>query len=108
MPGRIRPLPRRRKHYIAHWREFRNLTQEQLASRLGMSAAQLSRIENLKQPYTQDFLEAAAEALNTDPASLIMRDPTDEDAIWSIWDQAKPGERRQIMDIVRVITKTGT
>jgi hypothetical protein len=36
-----------------------------------------------------------------------MRDPTDPDAIWSIWDQAKPGQRRQIVEIAKTLVKTG-
>jgi len=73
-----------------------------------MSAAQLSRIETGRQPYTQDLLEACAGALRTDPASLLMRDPSDPEAIWSVWDQAKPGERRQIVEVARTLIKTGT
>jgi transcriptional regulator with XRE-family HTH domain len=94
----------RRRHFIRAWREHRGLTQEQLADRLGTTKANISRIENLRQGYTQDFLEACADALMTDPASLIMRDPSDEEAFWSIWDQAKPGQRRQIEAIVRALT----
>lgn len=65
-------------------------------------------LENGKRGYTQETLEAIADALQTDVASLLMRDPTDPDAIWSIWDNAKPGERRMIIDIARTVTKTGT
>ena len=104
-----RRFPRRQqrlKTFIRSWREHRRLTQDQLADRLDISKAQLSRIENGQQPYSQDFLEACAEALGTDPASLIMRDPDDPDAIWSIWDTAKPGVRRQIVEIARTLTGT--
>lgn len=73
-----------------------------------MSTAQLSRIESGVQPYTQDVLESAAEALRTDPASLIMRDPEADEPIWSIWDQAQPGERRQIVEVAKALTKTGS
>lgn len=65
-------------------------------------------LENGKRAYTQQTLEAVAEALQTDVASLLMRDPTDPDAIWSIWDNAKPGERQMIVDIAKTVTKTGT
>lgn len=83
------------------------MTQEALANRLDMSAAQLSRVEQGGQPYTQDVLEAIAHALQTDPASLIMRRPGD-DEMWSLWDQAKPGVRVQLMEIAKTLTKTGT
>ncbi|KQZ00871.1 hypothetical protein ASD45_08390 [Pseudolabrys sp. Root1462] len=102
-----KPSARRRKTFIREWREFRDLTQDRLAERLEMSKAQLSRIETGLQPYSQDFLEACADALGTDPASLIMRNPTDEDSIWTIWDQAKPGTRRQIIEIAKTLNKTG-
>lgn len=99
----------RQKTFIREWRDFRNLSQEALGERMGTSGGSISRIETGEQPYTQDTLEALAEALNTDPASLLMRDPTDGDAIWSVWDQAKEGDRRKIVDIAKTIVgKTGT
>lgn len=102
------PRPRFRRTYIAQWRDHRNLTQEQLAERLEMTQSHLSMLENGKRGYTQETLEAVAHALQTDVASLLMRDPTDPEAIWSIWDNAKPGERRMIVDIAKTVTKTGT
>lgn len=98
----------RRRTFIREWREHRGLTQEQLANRLDTSVASISRIETGTQPYTQDTLEALADALMTDPASLIMRNPADQEAIWSLWERAKPGERKMIVDIARTVTKTGT
>jgi transcriptional regulator with XRE-family HTH domain len=99
----------RRRTYIKQWRVFRGLSQEALGERLGTSGGSISRIENGQQPYTQDTLEALADALMTDPASLLMRNPTDEDAIWSVWENAKEGDRRKIVDIAKtIIGKTGT
>lgn len=108
MPKRIAlQKPRnRRKTFFKEWREFRGLTQEQLAGRLETSVASISRIESGTQPYTQDVLEALAEALTTDPASLIMRNPAAPEAMWSIWDQAKQGERQLIEELARSVVKT--
>ena len=111
MPPRIgfkRPK-QRRPTFFKQWRTHRGLSQERLAERLETSVASVSRIESGKQPYTQDYLEVLAVALQTDPASLIMRDPLDPDAMWSIWDNAKQGERKRILDIARtIVKKTGT
>jgi len=96
----------RLRHFIREWRLHRGLTQEMLADRLETTKANISRIESLKQGYTQDFLEACADALLTDTASLIMRDPTDPEGMWSIWDQAKPAERRQIIEIAKTLIRT--
>jgi len=97
-----------RKTYIRQWRDHRNLTLEQLADRLDVTPSYLSMLERAQRGYTQDTLEAIAEALQTDVASLLMRNPADPDAIWSVWDQAKPGEKRMIVDIAKTIVKTGT
>ncbi len=52
------------------------MTQEQLAERLHTTKANISRIENLRQGYTQDFLEACADVLATGPAALLSQDPS--------------------------------
>lgn len=100
--------PRLRRTFIREWRVHRGLTLEQLADRVGTTHASLSRIERAIQPYSQELLEGLAEALATDPASLLMRDPTDPEGMWSIWDQAKPGQRRMIVEVARTVVKTGT
>lgn len=98
----------RRRTFFKEWRVHRGLSQEQLADRLETSVASISRIESGSQPYTQDVLEALAEALMTDPASLLMRNPDDPEAMWSIWEQAKKGERQLIEELARSVVKTGT
>lgn len=110
MPKRIayRTKTPRRRTFFRQWREHRGFTQEQLAERLETSVASISRLESGTQPYTQDVLEALADALHTDPASLIMRNPADPEAMWSIWDQAKSGERQLIEELARSVVKTGT
>lgn len=80
MSNRIGDPKRRRRHFIKEWRKFRGLTQAELAESLDTTAASISRIENLEQGYTQDFLEACADALGTHPGVLLMRAPTQADA----------------------------
>lgn len=98
-PAKFRPT------HIRAWRKFRNLTLERLADRLDMTASYLSMLERGERGYTQETIEMIAESLQTDVASLLMRDPTDSGAIWSIWDQAQPSERLQIEDVVRALVR---
>ena len=86
------------------------MTLEGAGEAVGMSHAQLGRIERGLQPYNQALLEALAELYRTEPASLLMRDPTNDDAIWSLWDRAKEGERADIAKYAEFIIrpKTGT
>lgn len=110
MPRRIRGANIRRRHtFLREWREhaFPARSLDDVAEQFDMSAAQLSRIERGLSPYTQDFLELAAGAYGTDPASLLMRRPG-RDEIWSIWQQAGTGQRQTIIEIAKTILKTGT
>lgn len=79
MPARIGNPKRRRRHFIREWREFRELTQEQLADLVHTTKTSISRIEDLKQGYTQDGLEAIADALGTHPSTLLSRPPKPSD-----------------------------
>jgi transcriptional regulator with XRE-family HTH domain len=103
--------PLYRPTFIRQWRDYHNLTLEALADLVGakiggMTHASLSRIERGLQPYSQPVLEAIADVLTDgDVASLLVRDPSDPDPIWPIWDQAKPAQRRIIVDVARTIVK---
>jgi transcriptional regulator with XRE-family HTH domain len=108
MPPIPKPKRQRQPTFLREWREHRQLTQEQLAERIGISQPTLGRIERGKVPYNQDFLEAAAEALATDAASLIMRNPLQEDAIWSVWEGLGPAERQQAIAVIKALKHTGT
>lgn len=86
------------------------MTLERAGEAVGMSHAQLGRIERGLQPYNQELLEALADLYRTDPASLIMRDPTADDPMWSLWDQAQEAERKDTAKYLefRVKSRTGT
>jgi transcriptional regulator with XRE-family HTH domain len=94
--------------FIRQWRKHRGLTLARLADRVGTTHATLSRIERSVQPYNQPLLEAIADALGTDPSSLLIRNPEDPDGIWTIWENAAPGVRRQIIEIAKTLLKTGS
>ncbi|MGH6875936.1 MAG: helix-turn-helix domain-containing protein [Rhizomicrobium sp.] len=79
MPHKIGDSEKRRRHFIREWRVFRGLTQEYLAEQIGATKASISRIENFKQSYTQEILEACAEVLGTHPGVLLMRPPGNAD-----------------------------
>lgn len=99
------------RHFIRQWRKKRGLTLEQLAGRLDVATSSISQLETGKQGYSQPMLEAIADALQTEPASLLMRDPTHEDAIWSIEERLKKvSDSRKLTEILAVVEtmlKTG-
>lgn len=82
-----------------------------MADRMRMNKGALSRIERGERPYSQDFLEAASEILMTDPASLLMRDPSDPEGIWTLWDRVAEVDKPHVSQIVETFArqrKTGT
>lgn len=124
--GRLHPAYMAARHYLRAWREAEGLTLEEVAERIGVlgearresgdvlnapvsiTHASLSRIERGLQPYNQVLLEILAEIYKTDPASLLMRNPNDPEGLWSIHDQLRPVERRQVVEIAKTIKRTGT
>lgn len=52
-------------------RQSRGLTQEQLARKIGVDQAAISRMENGKQRITLEVLGLMAEALGMDPRDLF-------------------------------------
>lgn len=121
-----KPGPR---HFLRAWRKYRDYSLDQvvdmlqtLASereqpfvrqrstvRLGVTKGNLSRIERGHVPYNEFLLELLAEIYQADPASLIMRDPTAPEAIWSLWASIQPPQRDQALRVLETfIKKTGT
>jgi transcriptional regulator with XRE-family HTH domain len=90
---------------IRQWRHHRGLTLEDVAERIDMTPGLVSLVERGLRGYTQDTVEALASAMRTDPAALLTRDPTDPNALWGIWDKAKPGQRKQIMEAAIKVVK---
>jgi transcriptional regulator with XRE-family HTH domain len=108
-------------HFFRQWRKACGLTLEQAADRierasearatnaanfsraLSMTHATLSRVERGRLPYSQGLLEILAEVYRTDRASLIMRDPSEPEGLWSIWEQLRPTERRQALAVLKAL-----
>jgi transcriptional regulator with XRE-family HTH domain len=100
---------RPRRTFFREWRDYRGLTQEQLAERLGTTKGAVSKIENGTSRYNQSSLEAWAEALSCEPADLISRPPPSRDAqsrpsIEDLLKDASPALKNAVITIL----KTGT
>lgn len=106
-PAQMAKKPKQfRRTFIREWRAFRGLTLEQLAARIEpMTPSNLSMLERGQRGYSQITLERIAEALRTDVASLLMRNPSDSEALWSLWERALPGERETITEIAETVMK---
>jgi transcriptional regulator with XRE-family HTH domain len=97
-----------RPHFLRHWREYRGLSQDKLAVVIGVSKATVSRVESGITPYTQDVLEAYAQALEVHPADLLTRPPADPEGLWAIWDQLRPADRPTAAAVLRAFADGAT
>lgn len=96
--GSIIPAMRERgKHFIREWRTYRKLSLRKLADRMESepgvqltSHSNIDRIEKGEQPYTQDIIEAIADALEVSVTELLTVDPS------------KDGE---VVDLLHLINK---
>lgn len=100
----------RPRYYFREWRKHRGLTQEQLGERVDMTASSISQLETGKQGFTDTTLSAIAWALQTDPGSLLMRNPLKEDAVWTLVDSLSPAERAKVVEYISFVksSRTGT
>lgn len=64
-----------KRHYFQEWREYRGLTQEQVADRIDYSRNYYSEIEKGKKQFNEEFLYALAHAFSADPWELLRRNP---------------------------------
>lgn len=96
------------RHFLRAWRKAKGHTLEQVAERIGMTSQNLGKVERGLVPYTQTLLELLAVEYGTEPASLIMRDPADPAGIWSVHDTLSSVERAQLVEMAKVLRRTGT
>lgn len=70
-----------------------------------MSVGNVSQLERGIQGYSDEGLEALAEALNCEPGHILSVNPLAPDAIWSIWERASEAEKAQVAAVARALIK---
>jgi len=59
------------KNHLRHWRESRDMTQQQLADAIGTSKPQISRLEASKRRLTTIWLEKLSRVYSVKPSDLL-------------------------------------
>lgn len=95
-------------NHLRAWREFRRLTQEELAEKVETTGAVISLLESGGRGLSGKWLDKLAPALNTRPGFLLEFDPNDADldilkAITELPQETKP----QALRVLQAL-KTGT
>ena len=95
----------RQKWFLREWRRHRGLSQQKLADRLGTSKGHVSDLETGRLRYNQDHLEALADVLQCGPADLLMRNPLDSEAVWTIWEHIPEAKRDDALNILKALSE---
>lgn len=98
-------------NYLRAWREFRGLSQEELADAIGTSHQVIGYLERGRTQLSAKWLRKLAPALETTPGMLLDHDPNELNAdVIDIWLHASARDKRQIADLAKVVIrgKTGT
>lgn len=96
-------------NHLRAWREFRGLSQAELAERVGTNQNMIGYLETGERGLSAKWLRKLAAVLGTQPGHLLEHDPsTLPTDIVEIWFNATLEERRQLVQMARVIVKDGT
>ena len=88
------------------WREYREMTQEELAEAIGTTAAVISLLESGKRRLSLKWLLKLAPALKTTPGFLIDHDPNDLPTdVMEIWADIPEQQQEQAIAILRTFAK---
>lgn len=94
---------------LKEWREYRRLTQSELAEKVGTSTAVISHLETERRGLSAKWLYKLAPALGTTPGYLLDHDPNDLPRdILEIWAKISEPDKEQARRVLSTFAKTGT
>jgi transcriptional regulator with XRE-family HTH domain len=90
--------------FLAQWRKYRELTQQELGEKIGLSNSAISQLENGKQGFTDKSLADFAKVLKCTPLALLAHNPARPDSFWPLFEAAEKlegTERRRAYKLIR-------
>lgn len=103
------PMANEDRNYLRQWREFRRMSQDELAAAADTTKSVISLLENEKRPLSSKWLRRFAEILETRPGHILDVDPNavDSDLI-DIWLNISAENREQAIRVLQTFARTGT
>lgn len=94
-------------NHLRAWREFRGLSQQELAEKAGTSHQVIGYLERGRTQLSDKWLRRLAPVLDTTPGILLDHDPNQLDMdVINTWVGASARQKRQIAEIVKTLTGT--
>lgn len=96
-------------NHLKAWREYRGLTQSELATKVGTNSNMIGYLESGERGLSAKWLRKLADALDTSPGMILDHDPNALDSdILEIWATASNRVKRQISEIAKTLLRDGT
>jgi len=104
-----RPSVKAAANHLRAWREFRHLTQDDLAAEVGTAGNVIGLLESGERGLSQKWLNKLAPALGTTPGFLLDHDPNDlPTAVLDVWAAIPDENRAQALAVLETFKRTGT
>jgi len=105
----IADVDERPPHFLREWREFREMTQDELAAAVGTSKSVISDMERGRLQLSPKWLRRFAPVLKVQPGYLLDYRPEDLDTdVIDIWGRIAASDREQALRVLRSFDRTGT
>lgn len=93
-------------HFLKEWREFRKMTQEQLAEAVGTSKSVISEKESSARGLSNKWLERLAPVLGVQKGWILEQDPNRIGAdLLEIWGSIAEADRPRVLAILETFRK---
>jgi transcriptional regulator with XRE-family HTH domain len=93
-------------HFLREWREFRKMTQEELAAAVGTSKSVISEKESGERGLSNKWLERLAPALKVQKGWILEQDPNQIGAdLLEIWGEIPATDRPRVLQILETFRK---
>jgi len=108
LPHIVKMTKERIPNHLKAWREFRKMTQEELADKLGTTVSQVSMLESGDRGLSHKWLLKLAPILKTTPGHILDHDPaTLDNDVFDIWVSIDKRDRARALGVLKALA-TGT
>jgi transcriptional regulator with XRE-family HTH domain len=99
-------LKNRPPHYLRHWREFRRMTQGDLADKAGTTKGVISLLENGERRLSDKWARRLAPLLKVQPGWLLDHDPESmSGSVLEIWSHIPQDRHSQALEVLKTFAK---
>lgn len=99
----------RLSNHLRAWREFRQMTQEELAEKAGTTASVISLLESGQRRLSLKWLYKLAPPLRTSPGFIVDHQPEDLPSdILDVWANIPEQAQPQALEVLKAFRKTAS